>query len=83
MRDRTEQLGRRRRADRWVGESGAISREPTFERAELPDQLVVLGVGDLRVVEDVVPVQVVVDLLAELLDPRLGFGEFPFLLREL
>jgi hypothetical protein len=52
-------------------ELGKLLLEPT----QLPHELVVLGVGDLGIVEDVVPVVVVVDEVAELLDPTLGLGE--------
>ena len=66
---------------RWVGESGVISSgNVILERAELADQLVVLGVRHLGVVEDVVAVHVVVDELAELLDPELGLGEVALVL---
>jgi hypothetical protein len=46
---------------------------------KLPHELVVLGVGDLRLVQDVVAVVVMVDLLAKLLDAALGLGEASFL----
>jgi hypothetical protein len=37
-----------------------------FERLELVEKTVVFGVGDLRLVEDVIPVEVVLDLRTEL-----------------
>ena len=43
-----------------------------LEVAQLVEQRVVLGVRDLRVVEDVVAVAVVIELLAQLADPLLG-----------
>jgi hypothetical protein len=39
---------------------------------QLPEHAVVLGVGDFRIVEDVVTIGVVVQLLAELGDFSLG-----------
>jgi hypothetical protein len=83
MRDRAEELGgrgadalgRRLRRDQ-LGEL-------VLERAELTDQLVVLGIRDLGVVQDVIAVQVVVDELAELLDPELGLGQVALLLSRL
>ena len=47
-----------------------------LDRLELPEQRVELGVGDLRVVEQVVPVVVVLDLLAQRGGPccRIGVG---------
>ena len=74
-----EQL-RRRAADalrRAVG--GDELGERLFQRPELPHELVVLGVGDLRVVQDVVPIVVVVDEVPELLDASLGVGATPLL----
>jgi len=79
--DRGEQLGHRRPAHPL---SGAVGRdqfgEVGLQLLELPDELVVLEVGDLGLVEHVVAVRVVVDLLPELLDPRPRVGE-PALLR--
>jgi hypothetical protein len=43
-----------------------------FELAQLLHQLVVLGVADLGLVQDVVAVVVVGDLRAQLLDAQLG-----------
>src|SRR5207247_6148829 len=40
-----------------------------LEPAQLVVEPVVVGVGDLRVVEDVVAVEMMVELLAELIDP--------------
>ena len=48
--------------------------EPILERPELAHQLVVLGVGDLGIVEHVVAVAVVLDARRELLDAELGLG---------
>ena len=45
--------------------------ERVLEPAELEDELVVLGVADLGVVQDVIAVGVVVDEFAELLNPNL------------
>ena len=83
MLDRAEELGRRRAHALGRRVRGDQLREPLLERAELPDQLVVLGVGDLGVVQDVVAIHVVVDALAELLDLELGLGELPFVLLHL
>ena len=60
---------------RCVGESGVISsgnRSSSWSSSR--DQLVVVGVGDLRRVEHVVQVAVLVDLVAELLDAELRLG---------
>ena len=74
VRDRREQLVGRR-ADPLRGESAVISSgKRVLEVAQLAHQLVVLGVADLRLVEHVVAVRVVVDLLAELLDADLRLG---------
>jgi hypothetical protein len=43
-----------------------------LQGGELAHQRVVLGVGDLRIIQLVVPAVVVLDLLAELLDAGLG-----------
>ena len=52
-----------------VGDSGRHQvRVLLFERLQLPDQGVVVGVADLGVVELVVPAVVVLDLRAQLLD---------------
>ena len=62
-----DELVRRRRADAL---RRRVGRDETgiglLERDELVVELVVLGVGDLRIVEDVVAVEVVVEDLAQL-----------------
>ena len=59
---------------RWVGESGRQQlRVLALERAQLVEQRVVGVVGDLGVVEDVVPVAVVGELLAQLRGARRGW----------
>ncbi len=50
--------------------------EALLQLHELADERIVVGVRDLGVVEHVVPVTVVVDLLAQLLDPQLRLREF-------
>ena len=55
---------------RCVGESGVTSSGMgLLERNQLVVESVVVRVRDLRVVEDVVAVQVMVELTAQLLDP--------------
>jgi hypothetical protein len=48
--------------------------ELVLEREQFPDQCVVLGIGDLRVVEHVVAIRVIVDRLAQFLDPLRGLS---------
>src|SRR5690606_28089019 len=77
---RSEMLHRR---EARLGDGGAdplgrgVGRDEVgvllLEGAQLPHELVVLGVGDRRIVEDVVPVVGLCDLLAQLGDPRLEF----------
>jgi hypothetical protein len=62
-RGRADPLGRRIGRDQL--------RVLVLERLQLVVEPVVLGVGDLRVVEDVVAVEVVVDLLAQLVEALL------------
>ena len=61
---------------RWVGESGVTQVGVLrLEVAQLVQQRVVLGVGDLRVVEDVVAVVVVLELRAQLVRALGGLGQ--------
>jgi hypothetical protein len=55
---------------RWVGESGVAAPDVRLQRLQLAKQPVVLGVRDLRIIEDVVAVVVVVQLAAQLLGAR-------------
>jgi hypothetical protein len=51
---------------RWVGESLVISSGAGFQRLELVEQPVVLGVRNARLVEDVVAVVVLIQFSAQL-----------------
>jgi len=74
VRDGGEQVGRRS-PDALRGRVGGDQLGVgILQRAQLADELVVLGVGDLGIVEHVVAVRVEVDQLAQLLDADLGLG---------
>ena len=65
---------------RWVGESG-VSRSGCFSSsaAQLAQQPIEVGVGDLGRVEHVVAIAVVLDLRAQLVDAKLGRGHLGLL----